>query len=61
MKRYHTHQYSGHNGRTISYPLDLNSTGYTEYISFSIAGAVMFGTPSINYTSVLISDDDESL
>ncbi|CAJ0605303.1 unnamed protein product [Cylicocyclus nassatus] len=51
-------QVKGFNGRAFDYPLDFNSSGYNETLTFSVAKPIMFGTPSINYTSKAVNIDD---
>uniref|UniRef100_A0A1I7XV85 DUF1794 domain-containing protein n=1 Tax=Heterorhabditis bacteriophora TaxID=37862 RepID=A0A1I7XV85_HETBA len=50
----------GFRNRAYDYPFDFDASGYNETLSFTVAKAVMFGTPSINFTSESISDDDPS-
>uniref|UniRef100_A0A914XAB6 Uncharacterized protein n=1 Tax=Plectus sambesii TaxID=2011161 RepID=A0A914XAB6_9BILA len=44
----------------INFPFDFNGTNvqYDEIITFTVSDALMFGTPSINFTSVATNKDD---
>ncbi|KAK6738263.1 hypothetical protein RB195_020397 [Necator americanus] len=48
----------GFNGRAFDFPLDFNSSGYNETITFTVAKPVLFGTPSINFTCEAVNKDD---
>ncbi|CAI4224287.1 unnamed protein product [Auanema sp. JU1783] len=60
LGEWQTHQRGGFKNRTIHFPLDMEeSNGYNETITFSVAKGLMFGTPSINYTSIAVADNDQ--
>uniref|UniRef100_A0A0M3HQA3 EGF-like domain-containing protein n=1 Tax=Ascaris lumbricoides TaxID=6252 RepID=A0A0M3HQA3_ASCLU len=49
---------NGTRNRVIDYPLDFRSNGYEETLMISLEVPLMFGTPSINFTSIAISKTD---
>ncbi|CAD6191748.1 unnamed protein product [Caenorhabditis auriculariae] len=48
----------GFNNKSTDYPLDMVGMGYNETLTFSVAKSLMFGTPHINYSSVVTSEED---
>ncbi|KAJ1363283.1 hypothetical protein KIN20_023120 [Parelaphostrongylus tenuis] len=57
LGEWHT-EVRGFQGRAIDFPSDFNASGYNETVIFSVAKPVMFGTPSIGYSSTAVSHDD---
>ncbi|KAF1764278.1 hypothetical protein GCK72_004225 [Caenorhabditis remanei] len=53
-------QIKGWNNHTTDYPVDMDGMVYNETITFSVAPSLSFGTPYINYTATMTSQDDPS-
>ncbi|VDK44693.1 unnamed protein product [Anisakis simplex] len=49
---------NGTRNNTIDFPFDFHSNGYVETLTISLQTPLMFGTPSINFTSIAISKID---
>uniref|UniRef100_A0A915AKZ0 THAP4-like heme-binding beta-barrel domain-containing protein n=1 Tax=Parascaris univalens TaxID=6257 RepID=A0A915AKZ0_PARUN len=49
---------NGTRNRVVDYPLDFRSSGYEETLMISLEVPLMFGTPSIIFTSTAISKTD---
>ncbi|VDN01371.1 unnamed protein product [Thelazia callipaeda] len=48
----------GSRTRTVDYVTDFNGVSYTEILAITVADVLMFGKPSINFTSIAINKND---
>ncbi|TMS35512.1 hypothetical protein L596_002903 [Steinernema carpocapsae] len=51
---------TGGRNETIDFPVDFKCGGYEETLFITVTEVMMFGTPSINFTSVSVNMDDPS-
>ncbi|VDK69678.1 unnamed protein product [Litomosoides sigmodontis] len=51
---------NGTRSRTVDYVTDFEGISYTEILAVTVADVLVFGKPSINFTSIAINRDDTS-
>ncbi|VDK28015.1 unnamed protein product [Gongylonema pulchrum] len=51
---------NGTRSRSVDYVTDFEGIAYTEILTISVADVLMFGKPSINFTSIAINKNDSS-